>query len=411
MKIGFDKFREIYSTIRMNKLRTFMTGFSVAWGIFMLILLLGSSTGIEHGVQNEFKRSATNSIWVNRGQTSMPYKGFKPGRPIPFIDEDYENIKHSLKGVEYISSRYYLWGNNTITYQKEYGTFNIISCHPDHKFIENTTAVKGRLINQMDVDQYRKVAVIGTEVNEILFKGESPMGKNIIINGIPFNVIGVFTEEEDENMLRRIYLPISTVQKVFGGGNTIHMFVFTISDASAKESIKMENSVRSRLASRHQFDEKDLRAVNIFNNVKNYERFINLFGGIRIFIWIIGIGTIIAGIVGISNIMLISVKERTKEIGIRKALGATPWSIIDLILTESIIITLFSGYIGLVMGVGALELASTYLPTLDFFKNPEVDIEVAMGATGLLVFAGAIAGLIPARKAAYIKPVEALKEE
>jgi len=411
MRIGLDKYQEIYSTIGKNKLRTFMTGFSVAWGIFMLILLLGSGTGIEHGVKNEFQKSATNSIWVNRGQTSIPYKGLKPGRRIQFINEDYEEIKNSVKGIEHISSRYYLWGSNTITYKNEYGTFNIISCHPDHKYLEKTIIVNGRLINQIDVDQYRKVAVIGTEVKEFLFKGESVIGKYINVNRIPFKIIGVFTEEGDERMLRRIYLPISTVQKVFGGGNRIHMLAFTTGNSSVKESFKMENSVRNKLAARHKFAVEDERAIFIYNNLKNYQKFVNLFGGVRIFIWIIGIGTIIAGIVGISNIMLITVKERTKEIGIRKALGATPWSIIDLILTESILITLFSGYIGLVAGVGSLELVSAYLPPLDFFQDPEVDIKVAAGATILLVIAGAIAGFIPARKAVYINPVEALKEE
>ena len=409
MIIETDKFQEIYTTIQKNKLRTFLTGFSVAWGIFMLIILLGSGTGIENGVKNRFK-DATNSIWVRRGQTSLSYKGFQPGRRIQFTNEDYEDVKSTIKGIEYITSRFYRWGNNKIIYKNEYGVFNIISCHPDHQYLENTIIVKGRHINQIDIDQIRKIAVIGTEVEEILFKDESSIGKYININGIPFKVVGVFSDEEDRQ-LSLIYLPISTAQKVFNAGNQIDAFMFTTGNASVPKSLEMEDQVRKKLALRHNFSLEDEKAVNIWNNAKFYQKFITLFNRIRIFIWVIGIGTIVAGIVGVSNIMLIAVKERTKEIGIRKALGATPMSIVGLILTEAVIITSISGYIGLVMGVGTIELVSNYLPSVEFFQNPEVNIQAAIGAIVLLVIAGSVAGLIPARKAAKIKPVEALMEE
>lgn len=409
MVFDLDKFQEIYSTIRKNKLRTFLTGFSVAWGIFMLIILLGSGTGLEKGVNNLFK-DATNSIWVRQGQTSIPYKGFQPGRRIQFTDTDYEDIKTTVKGIEHITARFYRWGNNKISYKNEYGAFNIISCHPAHQYLENTIIVKGRHLNQIDIDQFRKVAVIGTEVEEILFKDESSVGKYININGIPFQVAGVFSDSE-ERVLDLLYLPISTAQKVFNGSNRIHMLAFTTGEASVRESLAMEDQVRRKLAARHNFSVEDEKAINIWNNVKFYQKFMNLFAGIRIFVWIIGIGTIVAGIVGVSNIMLIAVKERTKEIGIRKALGATPLSIVVLILTEAIIITSVSGYIGLVSGVAVIELVSQYLPQTEFFQNPEVNFGAAIGAVVLLVLAGSLAGLIPARRAVNIKPVEALLEE
>jgi putative ABC transport system permease protein len=409
MIIDIDKLQEIYTTVRMNKLRTCLTAFSVAWGIFMLIILLGSGTGLEKGVKNLFK-DATNSIWVRQGQTSIPYKGFQPGRRIKFTDTDYEDVKTTIKGIEHITARYYRWGNNKITYKNEYGAFNIISCHPAHQYLENTIIVKGRHLNQIDIDQFRKVAVIGTEVEEILFKDESPLGKYININGIPFQVVGVFSDKE-ERVLDLLYLPISTAQMIFNDSNRIHMFAFTTGDASVKESLVMEDQVRRKLAARHNFSVEDEKAVNIWNNVKFYQKFINLFAGIRIFVWVIGIGTIVAGIVGVSNIMLIAVKERTKEIGIRKALGATPLSIVVLILTEAIIITSISGYFGLVTGVTVIELVSQYLPQTEFFQNPEVNFQAAIGAVVLLVIAGSLAGLIPARRAASIKPVEALLEE
>jgi putative ABC transport system permease protein len=411
MLFDVDKLQEIYSTVRTNKLRTMLTGFSVSWGIFMLILLLGSGTGIENGVKAEFKNSATNSIWVHRGQTSKPYKGLQPGRQIQFYNEDYENIKSSVQRIEHITARFYLWNNNLVTYKNEYGAFNIVACHPDHHYLEKTILAEGRLINEFDVAHFRKVATIGTLVKEQLFRNESAVGKYINVNGVPFKVVGVHFDEGSERPLRWLYLPISTVQKVFGGGNQIHAVMFTAGKATLKEGLKMERQVRESLAARHNFEIGDEKALRVWNSLKRYQKFMNLFSSIRIFIWVIGIGTIIAGIVGVSNIMLISVKERTRELGIRKALGATPWSIINLILTESVMITAFSGYIGLVAGVGVIELASAHIPAVELFQNPQVDFKAAVGAIILLVLAGLIAGFIPARKAANILPVEALRNE
>jgi putative ABC transport system permease protein len=411
MLFDVDKLQEIYSTVRTNKLRTMLTGFSVSWGIFMLILLLGSGTGIENGVKAEFKNSATNSIWVHRGQTSKPYKGLQPGRQIQFYNEDYENIKSSVQRIEHITARFYLWNNNLVTYREEYGAFNIVACHPDHRYLEKTLLAEGRLINEFDVAHFRKVATIGTLVKEQLFRNESAVGKYINVNGVPFKVVGVHFDEGSERPLRWLYLPISTVQKVFGGGNQIHAVMFTAGKATLKEGLKMERQVRESLAARHNFDIGDEKAIRVWNSLERYQKFMNLFSSIRIFIWVIGIGTIIAGIVGVSNIMLISVKERTRELGIRKALGATPWSIINLILTESVMITAFSGYIGLVAGVGVIELASAHIPAVELFQNPQVDFKAAVGAIILLVLAGLIAGFIPARKAANILPVEALRNE
>ncbi|MBF0278400.1 MAG: ABC transporter permease [SAR324 cluster bacterium] len=408
MNFSLDKHQEIWSSIKKNKLRAFLTCFSVSWGIFILILLLGAGTGLENGVRKSFNKDAINSIWIRRGQTSKPHQGLKPGRRIQFTNEDFETLKDSIEGLDHATSRYYVWGNNNITHKSEYGTFNIISAHPDHKYLENTVVVKGRFLNDLDIDESRKVAAVGRKVESALFKGDSAIGKYIQINGISFKVVGTFTDEGDQRQQELIYLPISTAQKVFNGKNKVHQIMFTTGEASFEESLEMETDVRKILAGRHHFDVTDEKAIYIGNRLEEFLKFKKLFAGIRIFVWIIGIGTIVAGIVGVSNIMVIVVRERTREIGIRKALGATPWSIIDLILSESILLTVFSGYLGLLMGVGILELVSRYMPPTDYFENPAIDIKIAFAALILLVIFGSLAGFVPARKAANIRPIEAL---
>ncbi|MFC2104640.1 ABC transporter permease [Bacteroidota bacterium] len=404
-----DKWQEIFSTIKKNRLRTFLTGFSVAWGIFMLIILLGSGRGLENGVQLQFERDAVNSIWIYRGQTSMPFKGLKPGRRIRFTNEDYDYSKREIKNIENLSSRLNIFEQRNLSYKNEYGNFDILAVHPGTKILENVEIIEGRFLNEIDVKAYRKVVAISTDVRTTLFKEESFLGEYIKINNIPFKVIGLF-EDTSERDNQRVYIPVSTAQRIFTGGNEIGNLAFTTGSASVQESIDIENEIRNKFATKHRFDKNDLRALNINNNVEEYQKIQNLFAGIRLFVWIIGIGTIIAGIVGVSNIMLIVVKERTKEIGIRKAIGATPGSIISLILLESILITGFAGYIGLVLGVGVLELLSPHLQS-DFFTNPEADFRIAVSATILLIISGALAGFVPARKASNIKPIEALRDE
>ncbi len=407
-----DKWQEIFSTIKKNKLRTFLTGFSVAWGIFMLIILLGSGNGLENGVKAEFEGDATNTLWVNQGRTSMGYKGYKPGRNVRFTNQDYDLLNESINGIEHMTSRSNIRGGNNVSYKNEYGAFNIISIHPEYGYLEQVNILEGRFLNKIDVEKFRKVASIGIIVKNALFKDEEAIGKYINLNGVLFKVVGVFDDPGGDRDIRRVYIPVSTGQKVFNMGNRLFSLPIVCKNVSVEESKAMEGAIRTKLSQLHHFDPEDMRAIHIFNNVENYKQFLSLFAAIRMFVWVIGIGTIIAGIVGVSNIMMIVVKDRTKEIGIRKALGATPFSIISLILQESIFITAFAGYIGLVLGVGLLELISPLFAQSDnFFRNPEVNLNIAIAATLLLVFAGSLAGFIPARKAAAVKPVEALHDE
>ena len=405
-----DKWQEIFSTINKNRMRTFLTGFSVAWGIFLLIILLGSGKGLQNGVESGFRQDAVNTIWFGAGTTSKPFKGMQPGRRVKFTNEDYEFVKKQIDGVDQISGRYYMWNNRVISYKKEYGVFDIISVHPDYQDIETATLLEGRFVNQIDINRRRKVATIGRPVKEALFKnGENPIGEYIKVNNVPFQVVGVFVDkvERDET---RIYLPITTAQMITGGGNTISNLTIT-SNLSAKESEELEKTIRTEMAERHRFDKEDDQAMWMWNTIKEFRKFTNMFMGIQIFVTIIGIFTIIAGIVGVSNIMIIVVNERTKEIGIRKAIGASPASVVGMIIFEAVIITGFAGYIGLLSGIGLLELANSIIPKNEFFLNPEVDFTVALAATGVLIIAGTLAGLVPAIRASRIRPVVALRDE
>ena len=406
-----DRWEEILSTIKKNKLRTFLTGFSVAWGIFMLIILLGSGQGLENGVHDQFESSAVNTLWVWGGETSMPYKGLKPGRDISFENKDYQNIKDRVHGIGLIAGRTHVWGDNTVSYKNEYGNFDIRSVYPDYGAIEKIDVLEGRYINPMDIKRTLKVATIGIAVRDALFKEDPALGSYINIKGVPFKVVGIFEDDDGrQDNQRVVYIPITTAQKVFMDRERVSTIAVTVASSDVAESKRMEDNIRSNLATRLKFDKEDEQAMFIWNGVEEFKKFNDLFAAIRWFVWVIGIGTIIAGIVGVSNIMMITVKERTKEIGIRKSMGATPNSIIRLIMMEAVFITGMSGYIGLIAGIGLLELISPHIQT-EFFRNPEANLQVAISATFVLILAGMIAGFIPARRAAAIKPVVALRDE
>jgi putative ABC transport system permease protein len=405
-----DKWQEIFNTISKNKLRTFLTGFSVAWGIFMLVLLLGSGYGLENGVRKDFEGDAVNYISINPGVTSQAYKGMKPGRRLRFTNDERTTLG-ALSYVEKSSSRTQIWRNNLLSYGNEYGTFDIFAISPEYRFVESLSMTEGRFINDIDIQDYRKVVAVGRLAYEALFKGKPAVGEYIIVSGVPFKVVGVFDDPGVDRDLQRVYIPISTAQRVFNLGNNINNVCLMLGDAGVSESQDVVEEVKAVLSEQMKFNPSDPRALFIYNSIENYRKFMNLFASIRLFIWVIGIGTIIAGIVGVSNIMMIVVKERTKEIGIRKALGATPGSIVALILHESVLITAVAGYLGLVAGVGLLELVSKSLPSIDYFANPEINIGVAVGATLILIVSGALAGYMPARRAAAVKPVIALRDE
>lgn len=414
--LSFDNWQEILFTIRKNKLRTFLTAFSVAWGIFMLMILLGFGTGMQRGIEYDFREDAVNSIWINPGQTSMPFKGMKPGRNITLKNEDLEHLTSKVNGVEFSAGRFFCYGEFTVRYKDKYSSFQVLGITPDMLHIENQNPESGRYINQMDMDEKRKVAIIGPKVAEGLFdKNEDPIGKWINVRGIQYLIVGTYKDQGGEGELNRIFIPLTTAQLAYNAGNQLHTIMYTVGDASVEESKSIVEETRNILSGKYQFDPKDDRALFIWNNVENFHRFISLFLGIKIFLWIIGLFTIIAGIVGVSNIMLIIIKDRTREIGVRKAIGATPFSIISLFLQESILITVVAGYIGLISGIGLIEFIKWALIEFNieasYFRDPEIDLFTAVMATIMLIVAGALAGYFPARKAAKVNPIIALREE
>ena len=404
-----DNWQEIFETISRNKLRTFLTCFSVAWGIFILVILMACGKGLRNGTENQFSGDAANSIWIRGGTTSTAYHGYKPGREIFLTLDDYYLIKSKLHDIIFASAMH---GGNSklLSYKNEHAGYLIRGVMPDHCFLEKAVTIKGRFINQRDIDECRKVCSIAYRVEETLFKGEDPIGKYIDAEGLKYKVAGVFKDPGDGDN-DRIYVPITTFQKEWNLKNRISNVWIGNGNTSVIRTFAMGEEIRGLLASKYNFDVNDKSAIEINDNNVEYSNIINMLSGISIFVKVMAILTLIAGIVGVSNIMMIIVKERTREIGIRKAIGATPYSIVSQILMESVFITAVAGYIGLLLGVGLIEIVKTFGIDSEYFKNPDVDFNAALFSTILLIIAGALAGLIPSIKASRIVPVDALKEE
>jgi len=412
---NIERWQEIFEAIGKNRLRTFLTGISVASGIFILVILLGVGRGLQNGIEKQFERDAAGIIEVWSNVTTKEYKGLNPGRRIQFHNSDYEmSVQKFGPKLEKKASTYNFW-NGAVAYGKETGNYQYRGVFPDYQFIENASMKEGRFINNSDVAHYEKVGVIGEKLRLDLFKDKSPLGKQITIQGIPFKVIGVFTDPAGEREETRIYLPITTTQKVFGGGDKISNLFYTLKktnnyDEALAQSEKFTEDLKQLLKGKNTVAPDDESAIGVHNSVVEAKQFYDLNLYIRLFFWWVGICTIIAGVVGVSNIMLIIVKERTKEIGIRKALGASPFSIVSMILHESIFITTIAGFIGLLMSLLLLELAGPMIKS-EYFLNPQVDFGVATTTLVLLVIAGALAGFFPAYRAAKIKPIVALRDE
>jgi putative ABC transport system permease protein len=407
-----DALAEVWSTLTRHKLRTLLTAFSVAWGVFMLIVLLGAGRGLENGATDGFRGDALNAVWINTGTTSLPFAGQGPGRKVKLDNSDYTALLGLQPDVEYVDAELNLAGNFTVRYASKRSSFLVRGVVPEYRFLENTRLKEGRVLNDGDLKERRKVAVIGPQVVEILFGKQQVIGEYIQIRGSNFRVVGiyedVFGNEDDQ---RAIFVPLTTVQLLNGAFSELSGMGVTIANSDLETGQALVKTMREMVAEHHHYSKDDQRAVRFFNNLEFYGKVSRMFVWIRAFTWLVGIGTLLAGIVGVSNIMLISVKERTQEIGIRKAIGATPAAIVRMIVAESLLMTALAGYLGLAAGIGIISLVNSALPPMKGMRDPSVNFEVALGATLLIVVAGTLAGFFPARRAAATHPITALRNE
>lgn len=405
-----DLWREIFQSISKNKLRSLLSGFTVSFAILLFTLLFGIANGLENTFNSFFKDDAQNSIFIQPGKTTKPYKGFKAGRNIQFKNEDFNYLKEEFGDkVQYITSRVYK--NLPASYKNEKSTYPIRAVHPDHQYLEKTLVYEGRYITTKDLQEKSKVIVIGRLVEEDLFSRTTALGKYINLGGIQYKVVGVYRDDGGDNEERIIYMPISTAQKIYGNNDYVDQINLTYNPKMGfDEALSFSSLITKNLKDKFDVSPKDQRAVRVRNMAEASKGVNQMTSVLGILIVIIGMGTLVAGIVGIANIMIFVVKERTKELGIRKALGAQPKSIVTMIMLESILVTSFAGYLGLLVGMGVLELIGDSLKEY-FITNPSVSTSLIVTATIILIIAGAIAGYLPAKRAASIKPIIALRDE
>jgi putative ABC transport system permease protein len=415
---NLDNWQEIFATIKKNKLRTFLTCFGVYWGIFMLVVMMGSGNGLRNGVLSEFNGTATNSFFLWTQRTTKPYKGMQPGRDFNYTQEDYKFLQN-IPEFEVVAPQNQLGrygGTATAIRGLKSNGAGVNGVYPVINKIQSIRITEGRWLNNNDITDKRKVAVIGKRIRDVLFKQEeNPIGEYVQIQGVYFRVIGCTEPSSSgggaEEEAQTIYLPFTAFNQAFNYGDVVGWF--SIKSKDGVPASEAEQKAIALLKERHKIAPDDDRAIGHWNMEVQFNKMSGLFTGIEGLVWVVGIGTLFAGIIGVSNIMLIIVKERTREIGVKRALGATPILIVGQIILESVFLTAMAGYIGLVVSVGLLELISSSLPndSTSMFQHPGVDLNVALIALSILVGAGALAGLIPARKAIAISPVEALRTE
>ena len=414
-----DIFQEIIGTLKRNKLRTALTGFAVAWGIFMLIVLLGAGNGLMNAFELQSGNMSMNSMEIWPGQTSMPYKGLKEGRNIKLTEKELELTRGMKEHITHASAIISQGGVN-VSNKQDHLSIQLTGVMPNYPETNGLQLKEGRFINQLDMQQKRKVIVIHEKTARMLFDDDTSkaIGKYLNASGIPYLVVGIYTSMLEE-FSPTAYLPYSTLQLIYNKGDAIGSIVFLtqgITDLAGSETF--EQAYRTAIGKAKQFDAEDRSAIHVWNRFTQYLQQQTASDLLRTSIWVIGIFTLLSGIVGVSNIMLITVKERTREFGIRKALGAKPTSILWLIIAESITITTFFGYIGMVAGILATEYMNSIsgeqvvdlgVGSATVFVDPTVDIHIAIQATLTLIIAGTLAGFFPARKAVMIRPIEALR--
>ena len=413
-----DHWQEIKVALLRNRTRTTLTAFGVFWGIFLLMVMLGSGQGLRNGIMRDFEGGATNSFFVWTQRTQKPFAGLPAGRTLQLNIQDVQAIRDKVPEVQLVAPRNQLggfMGGNNVSRGRKAGAFSVMGDYPEIRQIQSFKLEEGRFLNQFDMDDSRKVAVIGTRVRDVLFaRGEQPVGQSIVIHGVYFQVVGVFRSvqsgDEADRDAQTIFVPFPTFQRAFNFGDRVGwMAVISRPDVPASAA---EEKVLAVLRSRHKVAPDDQRAFGHFNLEEEFRKVQGLFAGIRILVWLVGVGTLAAGAIGVSNIMLIIVKERTKEIGIRRAVGAKPSAVVTQIVLEAVILTASAGYFGLIAGIALVEIVGRVLPEgARMFTHPDVGVGEALRALATLIGAGVLAGLAPAQRAVQVSPIVALRSE
>ena len=418
----FDSFNEIWQTITRNKTRSLLTAFGVFWGIFLLVVLTSTGNGFENGLMKQVEGVTPNTGFFFVGTTSEPYKGYQKGRSWSMQLSDLEAVKKAFPCVKAISpeSNIYSTEDKNIIYGNHGGSFSVKGMMPEYNEIERSKVLKGRFINDTDIAAQRKVCLLGKKVYETMFeKGEDPLGKMVKVNGIYFQVVGVVRSYNEgigfsmATIDESVILPYSTMQQVFALGDKIQMFIMVADDDIPIPDI--EEDILQLIKQRHDISPTDNDAINSFSFTELFKGFKGLFMGIHILIWIVGLGTLLSGVIGVSNIMLVTVKERTREIGVRRAIGAKPKDIISQVLSESLLLTILAGLVGLCIGVGIMAIVAMITSNMPsdnaMFQDPNLGFGAAVAATVIVIISGLLAGVLPAWRAIQIKAIDAIREE
>lgn len=412
-----DSWQEILTALARNKLRALLTACGVFWGIFMLIVMLGLGRGLERGTKRNLGGMLTRSVFIWSQRTSIPYRGLQPGRGVRFRNQDIDALLQ-VPGVDELAPRLRLggWRDGVhVAYGETVGNFTVMGDYPAFQRIEPMAQTRGRFINQRDLQESRKVAVIGASARRVLMGESDPVGKHIEIRHIYFLIVGeVNTDkagEEGERVRSSVFVPFTTFQQVFDQRGFVGWFALSATDDVAPN--RLEQMARAALIARHRIHPDDNQAIGSFNAAEKFNQIQSLFRGIERFVWFVGTLTLLAGMLGVSNILLITVKERTREFGIRKALGATPRAIVLMVIKEALALTAIAGYLGIVAGVAVIAGLERALDSIQDapLAKPEVDFHAAVLAIVVLMLSGVLAGVVPARHAARISPVEALRSE
>ena len=417
----FDGLNEIWQTIARNKTRSLLTAFGVFWGIFLLVVLSSTGNGFEKGMMRQVEGVTPNTGLFFTGTTSEPYKGYQKGRNWAMNLSDLKAVKDNFPDIVAISPESSVWTSEdkNVVYGNRSGSYTVKGVMPEYNYIMKSRILKGRFINDTDIANHRKVCLLGKRAYENLFdKGVDPLGKMVRVNGLYFQVVGVISTYNSNVQINgtpdeSVVLPFTTMQQLFSKGDDIYFFVMAANDnASIAE---LQDKVEQLLKQRHDIAPDDKTALSSFNLEDIFKMFKGLFIGIHILIWIVGLGTLLSGIIGVSNIMLVTVKERTREIGVRRAIGAKPKDIIKQVLSESLLLTTLAGLVGLCIGVGIMAIVAMITSNMPsdnaMFQDPNLGFGAAVAATVIVIISGLLAGVLPAWRAIQIKAIDAIREE